>query len=91
MRMRMVLRTAQEQAALFSPALVDHRGVRAAEAEGVLHGVVDLHPAGLVGAAVDVAFGILLEDVDRRGRDLLLERLDRRRRREGGPSWTSWS
>ena len=52
-------------------ALEDEGAVGAAEAEVVLHGHVDLHVARRVGAIVQVALRILVEDVDGR-RTLLL-------------------
>src|SRR5690606_1980063 len=53
----------------------EHQGaVGSAEAEVVLQGYVDLHLAGNVGAIVQVALGVLLEEVDRRRRDLVVHR-----------------
>src|SRR5690349_5427424 len=55
-------------------ALEDERAVGAAEAEVVLDGVLDPHLPRRVGAVVEIALGILVEDVDRRRRDLVAQR-----------------
>ena len=57
-----------------SNALEHQRAVGTTEAEVVLHGEIDLHDARSVGAVVQVAGGILVEDVDGRGRDLVVHR-----------------
>src|SRR5262245_105172 len=61
---------------LVSSALVpreEERPVRPPEAEGVAQRVADLHLAGLVGHAVEVALGVRGLVVDRRGEDLVAE------------------
>src|SRR5690606_11380076 len=60
-----------------SDASNQHRAVGAAKTEGIGQRHVDLHVARLVGAIVQVAFGILVEQVDGRGRDLMVHRQGR--------------
>lgn len=57
--------------------LEDQRTVRAAETKGILHGVTNLHRTGSVSAVVQIAFRVLFNDINRRGRDLILHRQDR--------------
>ena len=52
--------------------LEDQCTVRAAETEGILHGVTNLHRASGVGTVIQIAFGILFNDINRRRRNLIL-------------------
>ena len=57
--------------------LEDQCTVRAAEAEGILHGVTNLHRASRVGAVVQITFGVLFNNINRRRRNLILHSQDR--------------
>src|SRR5690606_17646796 len=52
----------------------DHRAVGAAEAERVRQCDINLHVAGGVRAVVEIALGILREDIDGRRRNLVMHR-----------------
>eukprot|EP01022_Parablepharisma_sp_SALTPOND_P036185 TRINITY_DN979_c0_g7_i1.p1 TRINITY_DN979_c0_g7~~TRINITY_DN979_c0_g7_i1.p1 ORF type:complete len:1344 (+),score=262.78 TRINITY_DN979_c0_g7_i1:3504-7535(+) len=58
-----ILHLADDQGAVGSP-----------ETEGVLHGNIDLHVPRLVGAVIQIAFRILVEDVHRRRGHLIVQR-----------------
>src|SRR5690606_11052837 len=74
-----------------SEAPHQHRAVGAAETEGIGQRHVDLQVARLVGAVVQVAFGILVEEIDGRRRNLVVyrqgreDRLDTARRAQQMP------
>lgn len=51
----------------------DHRAVGTAEPEGIRQRDVDLHLPCLVGAVVEIALGILIEDVDGGRSDLVVD------------------
>ena len=56
----------------FSNPLEHKRAIRPAEAERIFHRDVDAHVARCVGAVVEIALGVLIEDIDRRRRDLMV-------------------
>ena len=56
----------------FSNPLEHQRAIRPAEAERIFHRHVDAHVTRRVGAVVEIALGVLIEDIDRRRRDLMV-------------------
>ena len=51
----------------------DQRSVCSAEAKGVLHGIADRHLTSNICAVIQIAFRILIENVDRGRRNLILQ------------------
>jgi len=59
-----------------SDPLEDQGAVRSAETERILERDADLQVTRGVGAVIEIALRILVEDIDRRRRDLVMDRQD---------------